>query len=307
MSDKIKKLANKVILAGKIAEFEAKTGTTKEKGIPYISIKGAIQIGDSKSQTRRFEKYAQESSKEGKESKIYPKIVAFANGVKSIAGSSLEEATEVKIEGSFATNDYVNDQDELIEGIKVDAAFFNDLEINDKYKGTADIEGYIQSIKVETKGDDGEETGRLRVAMLTTDFFGNIVPVKNIIVPKEFKKDFEDGYEVGNTVQLYVDFVLNKAEAKPAKSGGLGVQRATEGKSFLEMVLTGADSPIDEDDDGAISRAAIKIALSERKAVLEELKEKGYQGAKGKSISSSSRTSGIGSKPAPVSDEDIPF
>jgi hypothetical protein len=307
MSDKIKQLVNKVTLVGKIAEFEKKTGTTAEKNIPYISIKGAIQFGDSKALTRRFEKYVQETNKEGKENKMYPKITEFANKVKSIANSTYEEATEVNIQGSFATNDYVNDQDELKENVKVDASFFNDLDNDASYGGTADIEGYIQSVKPETKGDSNEETGRLRVTVLTTDFFGNLVPIKNIIVPQELKDAFEDGYEVGNTAKFYVDFTLSKSEVKPAKTGGLGVQRTTDGKSYVEMILTGADPAIDEDDEGAISKTAIKIALSERKAMLEELKEKGYQGTKNKSISSSSRTTGVGNKPTPASDEDIPF
>lgn len=306
MSDKIKATVNKVVLTGKVAEFEATTGKTKEKSIPYISIKGAMQFGDSKAQTKRFEKYVQEKNKEGKENKMYPKIVDFANRAKSIAKAGYEEATEVSIQGSFATNDYVNDKDELKETIKIDASFFNDYEADDTYKGCADIEGYIQSIIPETKGtgDDAKETGRLRVAMITTDFFGNIVPIRNIIVSKDLKQGFEDGYEVGQTAKLYVDFVLNKADAKPQKSGGLGVQRETEGKSYIEMIVTGADPAIDEDSTNAISKEAVKIALTERKAMLAELKEKGYQSKK-KSISSSSPSSN--SKPAPASDEDIPF
>jgi hypothetical protein len=143
--------------------------------------------------------------------------------------------------------------------------------------------------------------------MLTTDFFGNIVPVKNIVVPKELKEAFEEGYEVGQTAKLYVDFTLNKAEAKPKKTGGIGAQRTTDGKSYVEMILTGADPAIDEDEDGAISKEAVKIALAERKAMLEELKEKGYQGAKGKSISNSGSGNTSKGKPAPVEDEDIPF
>lgn len=305
MSDKIRSLTNRVTLVGKIAEFEVKTGKTKEKGIPYISMKGAIQFGDSKVLTKRFEKYAQESNKEGKESKAYPKLVEFSKKVKSIADTNYDDATEVNIQGSFSANDYVNDREELIEGIGVDAAFFNDLDANETYKGNADIEGYIYKIVPETKGtgEDATETGRLRVTVLTTDFFGNLVVVKNIIVPKELREGFEDGYEVGQTAKFYVDFVANKAESKPKKSGGLGVQRETEGKSFVETILTGADTPLDEDDKNAISKEAIKIALSERKTTLEELKAKGYQGTKSKSISSSNSNS----KPVPVEEDDMPF
>lgn len=306
MSDKIRQTVNNVVLTGKVAEFEKRTGTVEKTGAPYISVKGVIQFGTSKAESRHFEKFVQEySEKDGKrkENKAYPKVVEWANKVKSIADSSYEEATAVSITGSFATNDYVNSEEKLIETLKIDAAFFND--VDGDYKGTADIEGYIQSILPETKGDDKDETGRLRVTILTTDFFGNIIPVKNIIVPSDLREGFEDGYEVGQTAKVYIDFVLNKAEPKPKKKGGLGIQRETEGKSYVEMILTGADPAIDEDEEGALSKEAVKIALAERKAALKELEEKGYQGSNksGKSISNASSNS----KPTPVADDDMPF
>lgn len=305
MSDKIKQTVNNVVLTGKVAEFEKRQGKTKA-GIPYISVKGVVQFGECKAESRHFEKFCQEyNEKDGKkkENKAYPKVVEWANKVKSIADFSYDEATEVSIVGSFANNDYVNAEEKLIEATKIDAAFFND--VDGDYKGTADIEGYIQSIVPETKGEEKDETGRLRVTILTTDFFGNIIPIKNIIVPANLKEGFEDGYEVGQTAKVYVDFTLNKAEPKPKKKGGLGVQRETEGKSYVELLLTGADTAIDEDEEGALSKEAVRIALSERKATLKELEEKGYQGGNksSKSISSASSSS----KPAPVADNDIPF
>lgn len=316
MSDKIKKVVNAVTLIGKIAEFEYKTGVTKEESIPYVSIKGAIQFGDSKVQTKKFERYVQQRSKskdgkEGKENKLYEKTLTFAKSVNSIASTKEEEATIVEIQGSIASNDYVNDKEELIESLKVDATFFNDVDEGVEFKGVLDIEGYIQSIIEETKGEDKVETGRLRVTLVTMDFFGNAIQVKNIIVPTDIKEAFQESYEVGQTAKLYIDYVVNKAPEKPKKSGGIGTQRTTDGKSYIEMVVTGADPALDEDDEGSITKQAVKIALTERKGMLAELKEKGYQGKKGQSISSDNRKS-VGSakgrnKPALVDDDDLPF
>jgi hypothetical protein len=147
--------------------------------------------------------------------------------------------------------------------------------------------------------------------LITTDFFGNIIPVKNIIVPADIREAFEEGYQVGQTAKLFVDFVVNKADEKPVKTGGIGKQRVTQGKSYVEMVLTGADPAFDEDDEEmGISSEAIRIALSERKAMLDDLKAKGYQdGKSGSNSGNSSNRKGLGSgKPAPVEDEDdIPF
>lgn len=310
MSDKVRQMTNKVVLTGKVTEFEKRTGTVANgdsKGAPYVSFKGKIQFGEHKAMERSFERYVQEYSvKDGKkkENKAYEKTLAWANSVKSVAASNWDEATEVSLTCSFATNDYVNSEDKLVEALNQSVAFIND--VDGEYGATADVEGYIQTIAPETKGEDQNETGRLRVTILTNDFFGNIIPVKNIIVPAELREAFEDGYEVGQTAKVFITFELHKGEEKPKKSGGIGIQRTTDGKSYVEMILTGADPAIDEDEEDAYSKEAVRIGLAERKASLEKLKEKGYQGSKDgeKSISSASTSN---TKPAPAKDEDIPF
>lgn len=303
MSDKVRQMTNKVVLTGKVAELEVKKGVT-EKKVPYVSVKGTIQYGNHKALTKKFEKFVMEYSVKDdgshKENKAYPKVIEWANNAKSIAKTSYEEATEVSIQGAFANNDYVNEKEQLVESLKVEAAFFND--VTGDYKGTADIEGYIQTIVPEVKGEDQEETGRLKVTILTNDYFGNIIPVKNIIVPVELRGAFENGYEVGQTAKLFVDFTLHEGETKPKKTGGIGVQRVTEGTSYAEMILTGADPAVDEDEENAYSREAVRIGLAERKAFLKELEEKGYQGKKSKKTISS-----VNKPITSVNDDDIPF
>lgn len=307
MSDKIRDLSNVVTLAGKITEIEIKKGTNKNKSAD-IKIKGEIQFGDTKAHTRKFETYVAQYNAEGKENKLYDMTLPFVNSVKSVAKVGEEEATLVSIQGEFKANDYINKKDMLVEGLKIDAKFFNDFT---EYQGVADVEGYIQSIVPEVKGEEEKETGRLKVTLITTDFFGNIIPVKNIIVPADIREAFEENYQVGQTAKLFVDFVVNKADEKPVKTGGIGKQRVTQGKSYVEMILTGADPSFDEDDDMGISSEAIRIALSERKALLNDIKEKGYQGGTqgGGNSGNSSNRKGLGSgKPAPVEDPDeIPF
>lgn len=311
MSDKVRQMTNKVVLTGKVTEFEMKTGTIangESKGAPYVSVKGKIQFGDHKAMERSFERFVQEyRMKDGKknESKAYKPTLEWANTVKSVAAlkGNWDEATEVDLTCSFKPNDYVNSEEKLIEALNCDIAFIND--VKSEYGATADIEGYIQSIVPETRGEEQNETGRLRVTILTNDFFGNIIPVKNIIVPEDLKEVFEDNYEVGQTAKVFITFKLHKGEEKPKKSGGIGVQRTTDGKSYVEMILTGADPAIDEDEKDAYSKEAVRIGLAERKAKLADIKEKGYQGNKGtKSISSASTNN---SKPTPVADDELPF
>jgi len=312
MSDKIKSdIVNEVRLAGKVAEIEVKTGETKEKKIPYVSMKGKIQFGDDTVHTKRFESFIKEQKKEGGENKLYAPALKWANSAKSIAKVGFDEATVVEIQGGFENNDYVDSDDKLNEGLRIGAKFFNDYDSDKGFKGTADVEGYIQSIVEETKGEDKTETGRLRMNVITSDYFGNIIPVKNIVIPKELHDDFLSGYEVGQSAIFYIDFMPNKGDPKPKKTGGLGVQRETEGKSYLEMVVTGtAGEAVDEDDKNGISKESIKIGMSERKAMLNELKEAGYQGTDKKndrtSIGNKAKPANR-AKPKPASDDDIVF
>lgn len=304
MSDKVRQMTNKVVLVGKVTEFEMKTGEIQKgesKGTPYIRINGKIQFGDHKAMERSFNRFVQAyrvNNGQKKENKAYERTKEWAESVKSVAKVGWDTATEVALQCSFATNDYVNREEKLVESLKCDVAFIND--VNGEYKGEADIEGYISAISPEVKGEDKEETGRLKVTILTNDFFGNIIPVKNIIVPAELRDVFEDGYEVGQTAKVFVTYELHKGEEKPKKAGGIGVQRVTDGKSYVEMILTGADPAVDEDEEGAFSKEAVRIGLAERKAKLDELKEAGYQGSTGSTPSKPKLA-------APITDDDMPF
>ncbi len=96
--------------------------------------------------------------------------------MKSVADSNWEEATEVSLQCSFATNDYVNAEEKLVEALKCSVAFIND--VDGEYGATADVEGYISQITPETRGEDQNETGRLRVTVLTNDFLEILFQLK---------------------------------------------------------------------------------------------------------------------------------
>ena len=219
----------------------------------------------------------------------------------------------VKLVGSLSANDYVGSDEQLHEGTVASMQFFNDFE---EFACDLDIEGYIKSITDEERGpeDDKKPTGRKRLNLISMDFYHNALDIKNIIIPKDFVDALEDnGYVKGATAKMYVSWKPNeKSEAKP-KTKGFGQQRVTEGKSYLEMVLTGGDIAYDEDEqeDMIITPQMCKAMLNERASRLKELEEAGYQGSKGGS--GSSTPTGFGKKgsgkmsPVVDDDDDIPF
>lgn len=317
-TDKLRRMRNKVTLVGKLAELEVYEGTT-QADVPYISVKGAVQCGTTKTEQAKFETFVQEykidpDTKKRTEKKLYKIVKDFLDRVKNpekadsyltIASVGEEKAAECKLTGSFVAHDYVNAQNQLKETTKINVTFYDTKEADEEYKATADIEGYIRAITPEVRGEDQIETGRLRLELLTTDFFGNIVPMKYLYVPEENADAVQSAYEPKQTATFYFDYVLTKSEA-PQTSGGFGVKRA-ETRGYYELIAVGADSPIDEDNEKYyIAPEAIKIAMNERKAKLDELVEQGYQGDKKDNAKSSKPTARATTKTTATADVDEP-
>ena len=74
---------------------------------------------------------------------IYPNQL-FSQPIQFLLLPQKMHPLEVSLTCSFATNDYVNKEEKLIEALKCNVAFIND--VNGDYKATADIEGYIQDL-----------------------------------------------------------------------------------------------------------------------------------------------------------------
>ena len=306
MSDKLVKVANSVKISGKVAELEVKHGQSKSearKGEPYIMIRGAVQFDEKETVcTKKFRTMLMAKNSSGAENKNYAKAVEWAKNAKSVASVGWDEATPVVLAGTYSDNAYVGSNGMLYEGTQIDVTQFWEVREDRPFYTECDIEGYIKEVKPETKKveDETVETGRLRVTMVTFDFFGNAIVINNIVVPEEFVPDFAADYEIGKTAKLYAEYQVHKGEQKVERKGGLGKPRVTEGKSYLELVLTGtAYFPISPDEEGAISPETVKIALAERKAKHDAIKEAGETSG---SISTSTTTrSGLGGSKAPAS------
>lgn len=310
-TDQIRRLANSVTLAGYLADIESKQGVDKN-GVDYIRIRGQIQCGEDSVMTRSFTSFIKAKKADGTDSENYEKVLDWVKKAVPMTKDK-ENATMVRLVGSLSANDYVGSDEQLHEGTVASMQFFNDFE---EFACDLDIEGYIKSITDEERGseDDKKPTGRKRLNLISMDFYHNALDIKNIIIPKDFVDALEDnGYVKGATAKMYVSWKPNeKGEAKP-KTKGFGQQRVTEGKSYLEMVLTGGDIAYDEDEqeDMIITTQMCKAMLNERASRLKELEEAGYQGSKGSS--GSSTPTGFGKKgsgkmsPVVDDDDDIPF
>lgn len=316
MSEQMRQLTNKVILSGKLAELKVTEGNNKNK-VPYISLEGKVRFGPDTIHEQEFKLYVQKFNSEGKENKNYPKITEFAakNAALTIAKTTYEEAAEVKMEGNFAINDYVNSKNELKESIRIEGKFLNDCDKNSDgtsvYDAIGVVEGYIESIIPETRGEDANPTGRLKVALLTNDFFGNLIPMRNLYVESDMADDFGSIYEVGQTAKFTIQYISSKSQ-KETKKTAFGKMHVDE-TNYLQMIIIGGDEPFDSDDERAISSATIKAAKLARQEQLDAIKAEGYKGNKNNGNGKSSGSSVAASKAkaqsaaSDITDDDIPF
>lgn len=277
MTEKIRKLINKVHLAGALAELnDVREGTTKD-GVPYLSFSGAVQCGENSVDTVRFRTFVKSKKSDGTDSKNYVNVKKWVNSAVS-AVDDPENPTYVDMIGSITDNPYVASDGELREAIQFNCQLFGKF---NEYAKEIDLEGFIHSVKDETAGTESDDTtGRQRMRLISRDIFNNTLDIKNIIIPEDLVTAFEDnGYEKGATATFFVELKPNK-KVTPVASGGIGAQRAEGGKPYLEWVLQGATPVIDVESENALTPKLMKDAMTERQTHLDEVKAGGYLGNK---------------------------
>lgn len=310
-TDQMRRLTNSVALAGPIAELTYTEGKTKNNNIPYISAEGLIQCGDDPVYGVRFRIFSKAKKADGTDSKNYEDLRKWCKECVPMTKSK-DGCTWAELGGALGMNDYVGKDGKLKEKYQYNISFVNPFT---EYKAEMTLEGMIQAVTDEVRGEEETPTGRRRIRLVSADFFGNAVDMRHAIVEAENAEGMEAaGYETG-ALACYNLFLIPNTPVQKAATGGWGQQRVTEGRSYLEYCLRGAGPIIDEDNEKLyIAPSTFKAMMAERKAHLKEVEDAGYQGGNksdgGSSGSSSSGGFGVQRKAAPVedfADDEIPF
>lgn len=315
-TDQIRQLANRVHFAGILAELsEMREGNTSN-GIPYISFSGVLQCGEDAVYNVPFRTFVKSKKSDGSDSKNFAKVKNWYNNAVPMTANK-DNATKVDMVGSLTDNPYVNVQGKLVEGTQYNVQLFNDFK---EYAAEIDLEGFVHSIVDETRGEENTPTGRKRMRLITRDMFGNTIDIKNIVIQQDLVDALDDvGYGKGTTAKFFITLTPNSRPKPVKKSGGIGVQRETQGASYLEWIMTGAEEPIPDDSENYLDPKLIKKAMDVRKQHLEEVEEAGYQGSQSTSTTTSTNRNSVGGKTTNAStkandgfveieaDEDFPF
>jgi len=284
--EQVRQLTNKVTLAGKVAELGKLTEGTGKDGIPYLSFNGAIQVGEDPAQTTRFRVYVKSRKTDGTESKAYKSMKAFYEEAVPMTKDSVNY-TYVELVGSLVDNPYVSKQGNLVEDVNYSMQTARDFT---SYKAQIDLEGYLEAINDEVSGANQDYTGRKRVSIVSRDFFGNVLRLRNVVIEKEAVRKIENSaYDRGCTATFLLDLKLHKGETSQSSSGATMFDnddsRVVTGRSYLEKVWVGADNLIDRNSDLALTPDQVSKMISIRDSKLQSIASEGYKGSSNASTS----------------------
>lgn len=182
-----------------------------------------------------------------------------------------ENATRVKIDGSLRANEYVDKNTfefksfSGINGFQITSNNVPEEDIAD-----CEISGVIRSIVPEVRGENADETGRLKVELYSFDNNGVTTPA-TFIVEEDLASDFNDYYEAGQSVKIYYEIIVKQVGTKKTVGGGFGRRESqmVSGFSVTEYSVFRGDDPFDEENDYFVDMDTMKKAMAERDMMIE--------------------------------------
>lgn len=278
-TNELKEALNEVNIVGFVKEKNLEI-KKDDKGVTYIT--GTIDIQTDKNSSHKVFVYSKELKGNGEPSKVYTGLVTvmneyvskaqllkeysnkekYPNITPSEAESKAEtEATKVRVSGKISRMEYYRNG-ELISYPQITANFFSRID-EDKYQPKAefDIVIYYDKIIPEIKGD--EETGRVKVSGYIAQFNGTIIPVE-FVTDEDTSEYILNNFETKRTGEIWGD-LISTAITKIEKKNGFGKDMTKSHTTYVnEMLITGGDDQLDEDDPKAFKVSDIKNACTTR-------------------------------------------
>lgn len=246
-------------------------------------IEGSITVKTSDKNFVTFNVRYKAKKEDGSDNSFYTGLVTVMNEFQSVAEVGDDAADVIRASGQL--NPYRGKNGNEIIGYR--GSFFNRIRNRDDFEPDAsfEVEMFIQSIVPEMGKDaDGEmtETGRLKITGWVPTYSG-IEPV-DLIVPEDLADACENTYEPGQTVEFYGDIINNSIEEIIEKPVAFGKPKKEVRRTYVnELIVTGgSDAYEDEEGDHVPYDAdAIKGAIADRNAAIEEAKNKAKSGSTG--------------------------
>lgn len=335
------KYDRKPMLAEKTTRDEYADGKKTGNQIPCEKIWGGI-ILKTKDGVFDFQLNFTSKNADGSDNKKWPMALKMLEWNPAIGGDNTQAPSYVTVSGSVSNYDTYSDaKKEVYNNLQWTASAkcehaecVEDEDGDDNSGCTLCITGFLKSKNWEPdKNNPGENTGRIKAQLLLGDSHGECFPV-DIIVDEEIAEDFDDAFEVTDTIDCVLARTAKSVGQK--KKYGIGkknskTQNMGGGFEVKELILDKAniieepDELITEDEEGNeievktqwINPKTMKAALKIREEKLDQLKASGGKKSRTTGMAdaiaqSKKKTVGKTNKPVvedfeDVLNDDIPF
>lgn len=235
--------------------------------------------------------------------------------IPKVSCKSDQTPTRVKVDGSLMPNEYASSKDgkeyEFHTFPQVNAFQCTSTSVPDDDIAEGNISGVIRSIIPETKGEDAEETSRLKIELYSFDRNGTTTPT-TFMVEEDLADDFADLYEQGCSCKLDYEIIVKQVggQKKVKSAFGRRDSKMVSGFEVTEYSIFSGQEPFEEENEYFVSMDDMKVAMKERENFIDQ--KIADAKANAKEDKGSAKKSGLGNRASKVKetttdDSDCPF
>lgn len=286
----LRQAENKVTIEGILSEIDLKYGSFTKNGKPVESVGGTIKVkvnqqinGEQKNLEIPIHMFASKLTNKGTANPAYESIERVMNSYTSIAAAGSETGADyVRItNASINMNEYHSAEGRLISFPRINASFVTKVKKEEvKPQATFAVEFVVAASGYDTDAEGNEIPERYKVRGVIPQYGGRVDIVDFVVKSPGAIEAISSYWGQGDTVKAQgrLNFSSTVETVIEEVDFGEPIER-TRTINVSELVITGgSQTPLD--GEFAYDEGEIKQALAERKARLEEQKNKDINRAK---------------------------
>ena len=282
----LRQAEQKVVIEGILSEINLEKGTFIKNGKEVGRISGSIKVhvdteinGEKKTLEIPVHMFASEKKNDGNPNPAYASIERVMTEYKSIAQVGIEAADRIRINrGEIQMNEFYGRDGREVSYPRIRATFVNQIPAGAPFTPQAKFEAMIFVALNEPEiGPNEEETGRQKIIGVLPQYGGKVDVVPFYGVSKGVIDAVSQYWEVGSTVKVIgrLDFSVSTETVIENVGFGEPIEKVRTTRVSDLIITGGSEEPIDEDFAFPVSE--IDAALAERRARLQEQKERSAQ------------------------------
>ena len=279
----LREAENVVRIEGILSETDLKYGSFDKNNSQVNFIGGVIKIqvnqeinGEAVTLEVPVHMFASEYTNKGTKNPAYQSIERIKNEYVSIAAAGgTANADCVRItNGKITMNEYYGRDGQLVSFPRITASFVSKIKADEMTPSATFTMNFVVAKKINEVDREGIETGRYKVTGIVPQYGGKVDVVEFVTSNKNVINAIDQYWNQNDTVSAQGRLNFSSKIETVVKEVDFGEPQTTSRTvSVSELIITGGSStPLD--GDFAYEMSDIQEALAERKARLEETKNK---------------------------------